>query len=409
MRLARRPRWTRSWRFVIALRWSLVLTLIAAVVVVGLNAALAVAVGDPPPARTFRAVEKVRTADGYRTVRELRLGEVEAVRATTTVRTLDTLRLYSGYALVGLFVTSFAVGWVQAGRALRPVRALTREATRVSARDLSHRVSQTLPDRREDEFGSLARSIDEMLTRLDDAFDRQRRFVDDASHELRTPLAVISANVEAVLSRPNVDPTARGDAVATTRRAVDRMASLVDDLLTSARASAPEELHDELRVDELVRDEVADISVLADDRDVQLVVHAQPLALVGHGLAIRRAVDNLLDNAVRLTSRGTTVAVDVRADSGWAVIGVTDAGPGLAEADTDKVFDRFWRADGQDRHSSHRGLGLSIVQQVAESHGGLARVRSSRGAGSRFELLLPLTPGSVDITSVPPAAPVGTG
>jgi signal transduction histidine kinase len=407
MRLIRRPRWTRSWRFLLALRWSVVLTLIAALVVIGLNVALAQAVGDPPAARTFRAVEKVYTDEGYKTVRELRLGDVEAVQAVTTARTLDTLRWYSGYALAGLFATSLLVGWVLAGRALRPVRTMTQETTRVNARDLSHRVSQSTNARRDDEFGSLARSIDEMLTRLDDAFGRQRRFVDDASHELRTPLAVIRTNVEAVLGRPDVDPEVRDEAVNTTRRAVERMTDLVDDLLASSRASAPEELQDMVRLDELTRDEVADLSVLADARDVRLEVRTEPVELLGHGLAIRRAVDNLLDNAVRMTPRGTTVRVDVEAAEGWAVVRVVDSGPGLSEADAEKVFDRFWQADGHDQRAGHSGLGLSIVRQVAESHGGLARVSSRVGVGSSFELLLPLHPGDVTVLTVPTQRAVG--
>ena len=174
---------------------------------VGLNLALTRAVGDPPPATTYRAYEKVRTESGYRTVRELELGVVEDIEAVTTAQTLDTLRVYSGYALAGLFVTSLLVGWLLAGRALRPVQRMTQDTTRVDARHLTQRMSV----RGDDEIGSLGRSIDEMLGRLDKAFARQRQFVDDASHELRTPLAVILANVDTVLDRPNVDPADRDD------------------------------------------------------------------------------------------------------------------------------------------------------------------------------------------------------
>ena len=219
MRRPRRPAWMRSLRFSLALRWSLALSLIAAVAVVGLNLALTRAVGDPPPATTYRAVEKVRTESGYRTVRELELGVVEDIEAVTTARTLDTLRVYSGYALGGLFVTSLLVGWLLAGRALRPVQRMTQDTTRVDARDLTQRMSV----HGDDEIGSLGRSIDGMLGRLDKAFARQRQFVDDASHELRTPLAVILANVDTVLDRPNVDAADRATAITTTRRAVERM------------------------------------------------------------------------------------------------------------------------------------------------------------------------------------------
>src|SRR5687767_9346186 len=121
---------------------------------------------------------------------------------------------------------------------------MTQETTRVDARDLTRRMSV----HGDDEIGSLGRSIDEMLGRLDKAFARQRQFVDDASHELRTPLAVILANVDTVLDRPNVDPADRATAITTTRRAVERMTTLVEDLTASSRASAQEELQDELRL-----------------------------------------------------------------------------------------------------------------------------------------------------------------
>src|SRR5688572_11125065 len=201
MRQLRRPAWTRSLRFRLALRWSLVLSLIAGVVVAGLNLALASAVGDPPAATTYRAVEKIYTGAGYRTGRELELGVVEEIEAVTTARTLETLHVYSGFALGGLFLTSLLVGWLLAGRALRPVHQMTQEAARVTARDLSRRMSV----QGDDEIGSLGQSIDEMLGRLDESFAQQRQFVDDASHELRTPLAVIRTNVDAVLDRADVD------------------------------------------------------------------------------------------------------------------------------------------------------------------------------------------------------------
>jgi len=406
MRRPQRPAWMRSLRFSLALRWSLALSLIAALVVVGLNIALARAVGDPPPATTYRAVEKVHTESGYHTVRELELGVVEDIEAVTTARTLDTLREYSGYALGGLFATSLLVGWLLAGRALRPVQRMTQDTTRVDARHLTRRMSV----RGDDEIGSLGRSIDAMLARLDKAFARQRQFVDDASHELRTPLAVILANVDTVLDRPNVDPADRTTAITTTRRAVERMTTLVEDLTASSRASAQEELQDELRLDELARDEVAELAMMADTEDVELEVRSEPVGVRGHGLALRRAVDNLLSNAIRHSSAGSRVVVDVgTARGGWAYLAVSDTGPGLSAADAVHVFDRFWRADGQSSHDGHSGLGLSIVRQVAESHGGLPRVHSEPGVGSTFVLWLPTTPSSRPEVDPPTVSPVGSG
>ena len=399
MNRPRRPAWMRSLRFRLALRWSVLLALIAAVVVVVLNLAFATALGDPPDAQTYRAVEKVRTDSGFRTVRELELGVVGEVEAVTTARLLDTLQAYSGYVLGGLFLTSLLVGWWLAGRALRPLGTMTAATTRVDARDLSTRMRVE----GDDELGSLARSIDAMLERLDQGFARQRQFVDDASHELRTPLAVIRANVDTVLSKVDVAEDERALAITNTRHAVDRMASLVDDLIASARASTPDEMQDELRLDELARDEAVELGVLADSREVVLEVTTAPVSVVGHGLALRRAVDNLLANAVRHSPRRGRVRIATgTVEDGWAFVAVADEGPGLSERDAEHVFDRFWRGPGQDPHDGHRGLGLSIVRQVIESHGGLARVHSRPGDGATFVLWLPRPSTRPDL--LPPLA-----
>ncbi|MFY0409813.1 sensor histidine kinase [Solicola sp. PLA-1-18] len=394
-----RPTWTRSLRFGLALRWSLALLLVASTVVVGLNVALARTVGDVPAAETYRAVEKVRTDSGVKTLRELELAEVEDVEAATNARALATLRTYSVYALGGLFVTSLAVGWLLAGRALRPVGEMTRATTLVDGRDLSRRISVGGGD---DELGSLARSIDDMLGRLDEAFGRQRQFVSDASHELRTPLAVIQTNVDAVLSRADVDPRERERAVSTTTRAVGRMATLVDDMLASARASTPEDMQPGISLDELARDELVEFEVLADARAVELRARTEPVVVTGHEAALRRAVDNLVANAVRLTREASTVRLDVGERDAWAFVAVTDAGPGVPDGEAPQVFDRFWRGRGQDSGDGHHGLGLSIVRQVAESHGGVARVHPAAGVGSTFVLWLPLT--QTARATVPPAA-----
>lgn len=397
------PAWMRSLRFRLALRWSLLLSLIAGLVVAGLNLALASAVGDPPAATTYRAVEKEFTGSGYRTVRELELGVVEEIEAVTTARTLDTLQVYSGLAWAGLFLTSLLLGWLLAGRALRPVQRMTQEATRVNARDLSRR----MPVHGDDEIGSLGRSIDEMLSRLDKSFARQRQFIDDASHELRTPLAVIRTNVDAVLDRADVNVADRENAITATRRAVGRMTTLVDDLLASARASAPEELQDALQLDELARDEVAELAEMADAHDVEVAVRPRPVQVHGHELALRRALDNLLANAIRHSGVGARVEVEVgTGPDGWAFVAVTDTGPGLSAADAPQVFDRFWRGHGQSSVDGHSGLGLSIVRQVAESHGGLARVHSELGAGSTFVLWLPITPFHPPESDAPTSNPL---
>ena len=178
------PAWTRSLRFRLALLWSGLLLVVVGLVVGGIYLALARTVGSSPITETFKAVEGVRRRDGtFKALREIEVAEVSDIERAVNAQTLQSLRDYALWALVGLFFASLLIGWFLAGRALRPLRRITATAEQVEAGDLSRRVALG----RDDELGTLASSIDAMLARLDDAFSTQRKLVDDASHELRTP------------------------------------------------------------------------------------------------------------------------------------------------------------------------------------------------------------------------------
>lgn len=390
---ALRPGWMRSIRFRLALLSSTALLFIGTLVVGSIYLALAHNVRDESVTDTFHAVEGINAADGtFTPLRRIEVAEVADIEAAVNAETLASLRTYSVYALSGLFVTSLAVGWLFATRALRPVRDIAATAKDVQAGDLSRRVAL----HSDDELGSLADSIDAMLAHLDDVFTSQRRFVDDASHELRTPLAVIRINVDAVLARPDVPEHERHRAVAVIDRAVDRMTRLVEDMLAAARSATPTRLHPAVNLSALVHEEVEEFVTLAADRDLDLVVHLDhDVVLPADPDPVRRVVDNLLSNAVRLAPTGSVIdtAVGRSPDASWAFVAVRDEGPGIAPDDQRRVFERFWRADQPGAvPDGHAGLGLSIVREVAMAHGGLVRVHSQLGAGSVFVLWLPVTP-----------------
>ena len=318
------------------------------------------------------------------------MAAVEEIESAVNFGTLQTLRTYSLFALAGLFVASLGIGWVLSGRALRPVGAIARTTREIQATDLSRRIR--LGGAR-DELRDLADTIDSMLDRLDDAFRGQRELIDDASHELRSPLAVIRANLDAsLIEAPEATPEERARAVAVIDRAATRMSRLVEDLLATARRDAGGLVDTDIDLGGVAREAGEEFAAVAAASQVFLAYDVRSgLTYVGDHDALRRAVGNLLSNAVRLSPDGGTVTVAAGSAPGWRWIAVADHGPGIAAGDHGRVFDRFWRApdsaNGRDRRT---GLGLAIVRQIVESHGGQVALHSTPGHGSTFVLWLPL-------------------
>ncbi len=320
----------------------------------------------------------------------IEVAEVDQIESAVNFGTLQTLRNYSLFALAGLFVASLGIGWVLSGRALRPVGAIARTTREIQATDLSRRIR--LGGAR-DELRDLADTIDSMLDRLDDAFRGQRELIDDASHELRSPLAVIRANLDASLvEAPEATPEERARAVAVIDRAATRMSRLVDDLLATARRDAGGLVDTDVDLGAVAREAGEEYAAVAAASQVFLACDVRPgLTYIGDHDALRRAVGNLLSNAVRLSPEGATVTVAAGPAPGWRLIAVSDHGPGIAAGDLWRVFDRFWRAPGSGGGRDRRtGLGLAIVRQIVESHGGQVALHSTPGRGSTFVIWLPL-------------------
>ena len=379
-------RLTQSIRFRLTVLYSTLLFALAATALGVTYFAVERATDPKPVTEQYRAaVIKHGVA-----VDTLEVAEVDQIESAVNFGTLQTLRNYSLFALVGLFVVSLGIGWVLSGRALRPVGAIVRTAREIQATDLSRRIR--LGGAR-DELRDLADTIDSMLDRLDDAFRGQRELIDDASHELRSPLAVIRANLDAsLIEAPEATQEERARAVAVIDRAATRMSRLVEDLLATARRDAGGLVDTDVDLGAVAREAGEEYAAVAAASQVFLAYDVRPgLAYVGDHDALRRAVGNLLSNAVRLSPDGGTVTVAAGSAPGWRWIAVADHGPGIAADDQTRVFDRFWRAPepatGRDRRT---GLGLAIVRQIIESHGGQVALHSTPGRGSTFVLWLPL-------------------
>jgi signal transduction histidine kinase len=284
-----------------------------------------------------------------------------------------------------------ALVWALAGRTLRPVESIRREVAQIGATDLRRRVPVPPGD---DEVAQLARTMNAMLERVEDAADRQRRFVGDASHELRTPLARMRSEIEVDLAHPD-----RADLAATHRSVLDEtlgMQNLVDDLLHLARADGARDAGSPpagegatpagARLDEVVSGEVSRArarSPVALDLSA-----AAPVTVAGDPAELRRVVANLLDNATRHARSHVEVTVD---DTGGAAeVAVTDDGPGVPPDQAERIFERFARLD--DARSSAdggTGLGLAIAREIAERHGGALTLDTAHRTGARFVLRLP--------------------
>ncbi len=392
----------QSIRFRLSLTYALAMFVAGALLIGGAFLWQVNQLKEPKFAVTGRA-QLVNPATGGRF--ELLVGEgdpqAEVMRIleyNSYLRAEDSLKEASLVGLGILFVVAFITGWLLAGWALRPVQRMVTVARDISANDLSRRIELPGP---EDEMKQLADTFDAMLERLQGSFEGQRRFVQDASHELRNPLAVARANLELALTDPDGDPDKLRSSAEVAMRSTERMSGLVDDLLEQARSGVPEVKRSEIDLAAAVRELVDDYGPSASARNLSLttVGPMAPLLVRVDASAIRRAVGNLVVNAVKFAPSGTAITVSLARVDRDAIIEVTDEGPGIAEADQRRVFERFWRADTSSASTSTSdpttatpgtGLGLSIVQQIAERHGGVVSVQSVEGAGSTFTLRLPI-------------------
>ena len=301
---------------------------------------------------------------------------------------VEKLRDYIFLALAGLLIISLLVGWYAAGIVLKPIKHISFAAREISATDLSKRIDLRGPA---DEIRGLADTFDDMLSRLDKAFLNQREFLEEAAHELRNPLAVLKANLEVVIADPEstVEDFIAASEVAS--RAADRMGKLVDDLLLFAQHERPDLQRVNLDLEELVVNTVEDFQAEAKSSEVLLELECDSnLEVVGDQSALRRAFANILSNSIRVSSKGKSIFVQAGSDKEMVWISVRDEGPGLEPEDSEKVFDRFWKADQVSaREAGRSGLGLAIVKTIAESHGGRTTVRSTKGVGSTFTIWLP--------------------
>lgn len=302
------------------------------------------------------------------------------------------------WTVIALGPIAAAAAWWIAGRAVRPIDRVRRVAEEIEASDLNRRIGLTHGP---SEVRSLAASFDAMLDRLQSSAEAQQQLIEQTSHELRTPLAVITTNADVVLAHPSPTPAVYREGIERSRAAAVRMQSTIEDLLVDARASARTAALAPVDLVAVARDAIEQARPLADVKRVTLTLNAPDAAICPvDEPSARRAIGNLLDNAVRYAPADSEVAAAIDVDPGEVAFSVADHGPGIPAEAHDRVFERYWRGRPDTQGS---GLGLAIVRQVATAHGGGVDLVSPGpgGGGSVFRMTFRRGPTPTDHSAGP--------
>jgi two-component system, OmpR family, sensor histidine kinase MprB len=278
-----------------------------------------------------------------------------------------------------------AIGLAVARTTLRPVQRLTADAERIA---VTGNLNERADEGRSDELGRLAGAFNTMLDALGRSVSAQRQLVGDASHELRTPLASARANLELVELHETLPVDERRRLLEEASAELREMTDLIEGLVELARADAETPVKERVRLDLLVEDAVG---TAGRRSPTPIRTHLTPTVVEAAPAAVSRAVANLIDNAIKWSPDGAPVEVTVRDGT----VTVRDHGPGIDAADLPRIFDRFYRAPAA-RTLPGAGLGLAIVLQVAEAHGGTITAEPAAGGGSLFTLRLPAVDGPGD-------------
>jgi signal transduction histidine kinase len=313
----------------------------------------------------------------------------------TFARARDAIVIVLGAAAAAVVLFSI----VLASQATTPINELSREMREISSDRLAIAAGPGAFDgkrrtrrRRHDEVGRLAASFNDLLSRLSEAFARERQFISDASHELKTPLTSINANAQMLLRWGDEDRAVRRESLETIARESADLAAMVNGMLTLAKADRGDEIPKEpLSLAQIASEVTQNAATRAAEKQIELQFSHNGTPIVyGDPNLLRQLVGNLVDNAIKFSERGR-VDVSVGNDDTTAWVEVADSGPGIAEAELPHVFERFYRADkARSRSVPGTGLGLAIVRSIARVHGGEAIARKAPGGGALLRVNLPL-------------------
>ena len=302
---------------------------------------------------------------------------------------LDTFRYVLVITAVGVIVLAGIGGLFLASRVLKPVEQITRTAQKIEESDLSQRIAV----KNDDELGRLASTLNDMIARLEEAFNRQRQFTADASHELRTPLAIMQAEATLALSKERTEDEYK-KSLETISQESTYMSSVIGKLLFLARSDAGKEQFNFEDVDlkDLITGLSTNVEALASDKGIKFTVDAQEnLVVSGDKVKLRQLFINILENAVRYTPADGNISVSLVRKDGGALAIISDTGIGIPPEHLPHIFERFYRVDkARSRVDGGVGLGMAIAKYIADSHKGKITVESEVGKGTIFTVTIPL-------------------
>ena len=310
------------------------------------------------------------------------LGLVGSTRNGTVVAGLKIALVICGVLVVGGAVL---LGWLAAGRSLRPVRAITDAALRASELRLGQRLALSGP---EDELKALGDTFDLMLDRLDAAFTSQRRFVANAAHELRTPLTAMRTAIEVTLFKPDRTPEQLDEMALRVKRSVDRAEATIEALLTLATTEAGRATTEPIDLATAAEDAIDSLQGTIRQRGLRVEAALDPAPTSGDRVLLERMIANLVENAVRHNEPGGWLAVETGKHNGSSVFKVANSGPEVAVEQLATLFEPFTRAQQRINLEDGVGLGLSIADAIARAHDATIEAQPRPGGGLEVSVAL---------------------
>ena len=298
------------------------------------------------------------------------------------------LRNYSLISLGGVILLGAVGGYFLSGRMLKPIDRVSSLAAQISSTSLKERINYQGPD---DEMKRLADTFDDMLGRLEGAFESQKQFVQDASHELRTPIAIAQTNIEVLEMEEKATTGDYERLMEVLKLSLERMNRLSDQLLLLSEGNQDQATWSVVDMTSLLEEVTREFSANAAAAGVGLELELAPEEMLVRGdvLYLKQAVSNLVDNAIKYNRPGGMVKILAQVEDSQLVLQVHDSGIGISQADQQRIFDRFYRVDkSRSRAQGGSGLGLAIVKNIVEGHGGTISVQSALGEGSTFRIIL---------------------
>ena len=371
----RMPAFTRSIHFRLTFWYSAILISLTILLIVGLNIGVRQASVEPPP-----------------NLPQWGSGIGQSPREIFFMARESQLGLLRNYSIVGISCLVVLGGvsiYFLSRKMLKPVDRVSSLAERISSTNLKERINYDGPD---DEIKRLADTFDGMLSRLENAFESQKQFIQDASHELRTPIAIAQTNIEVLEMDDKATIKDYERLKDILKISLERLSALSEKLLMLSESEQSKANWNTVNIPSILTETMIEFETKAREKNIQLEMETstKDILISGDAFRLKQVFINLIDNAIKYSDPGGEVKISAHPDDGHVIIEVKDSGIGISQADRERIFERFYRVDkSRSRTQGGSGLGLAIVKKIVEEHGGAVSVQSAPGEGSTFRVLLP--------------------